>query len=211
MVIVAGGSSTRFGADKLRIDIGGRSLLEHTIGAVEEHVDICVVACRPDLVETVSSLGDSLVVTAGGATRTLSELAGLAALGGESRLIGIHDAARPNVSPRLIELLFATAEARGGAVPLIEDERLVLDRRTHRPLTGVMRAQTPQVFRGPELMAAYVRAAQEGFEGHDTAETVERFSDLPIVAVEGDPENVKVTYPSDVDVVRELLTGPSGI
>lgn len=209
MVIVAGGSSTRFGADKLTIEVGGRSLLEHTIDAVADHVEACVVACRPDLVDSVSDYRRGLIVTAGGATRTLSEMAGLAALGGEAELIGIHDAARPNVSANLVERLFTTAEESGGAVPLIEDERLMLDRRTHRPVSGVMRAQTPQVFRGPELMAAYVRAAQEGFEGHDTAEVVERFSDLRIVGVEGDPDNLKVTYPADVDVVRDLLTGTS--
>ena len=55
MIIVAGGSSSRFGADKLMSDIEGRPLIAHTIDAIVEHVDICVVACRLDSFEAIGS------------------------------------------------------------------------------------------------------------------------------------------------------------
>lgn len=209
MVIVAGGSSTRFGADKLMTEIAGKALLDHTIDAVAGHVDLCVVACRVELVDTIGATHPHVRVTAGGATRTLSEMAGLAALGPEADLIGVHDAARPLVPAGLIDELYEAADAHGGAVPLVDPDRLLLDRRTHEPLTGIRGAQTPQVFRGPELMAAYVGAAQAGFEGHDTLEVVERFGDLAVVAVEGDPANIKVTYPADLEEVRLRLSGSS--
>ena len=209
MVIVAGGSSTRFGADKLMTEIAGKALIDHTIDAVVGHVDLCVVACRVELVDTIRATHPQVKVTAGGATRTLSEMAGLAVLGPEADLIGVHDAARPLVPAGLIDELYEAADAYGGAVPLVDPDRLILDRRTHEPLTGIRGAQTPQVFRGPELMAAFVGAAQAGFDGHDTLEVVERFGELAVFAVEGDPANIKVTHPADLEEVRLRLSGSS--
>lgn len=209
MVIVGGGTSNRFGADKLMVEVEGRPLIGHTIDAVAGHVDLCVVVCRADLTETVAGLRDDVTVTPGGASRTLSEMAGLAALGEEVDLIGIHDAARPAVGAAMIEHLFTVAESVGGAVPLVAYDRLILDRRTHQPVSGLHGAQTPQVFRGPELMAAYVHAAQAGFEGHDTLEVMQQFSDVRVAGVPGDEGNVKVTYPRDLDRIRKGLSGSS--
>lgn len=209
MIVVGGGSSTRFGPDKLMADLEGRPLITHAIDAVQPHVDLCVVVCRPGTAEDVATLRPGVVVALGGATRTLSEMAGLAALGRDLDLIGIHDAARPVVDGPMIERLFTTAASEGGAVPLFQYESLIIDRRTHAPVGGLQGAQTPQVFRGPDLMAAYVRAAEAGFDGHDTVEIVERFSDVRIVAVPGDPRNRKVTYPRDLESIRESLSDPS--
>lgn len=209
MVVVGGGASERFGTNKLMVDVGGRPLIAHTLDAVASCVDICVVVGRPGMIDTLRSLREDVTVTTGGATRTLSEMAGLAAIGRDVDLIGIHDAARPVVSMQMMDRLFSVAGAEGGAVPLVSHDRLILDRRTHQPVSGVLGAQTPQVFRGSELMAAYVRAAQVGFDGHDTAEIMQRFSDVRIVGLTGDPDNVKVTYPRDLDRVRERLSGPS--
>lgn len=209
MIIVGGGSSTRFGSDKLLADVHGRPLIAHTIDAVVSNVDVCVVVCRPQILDEVSTLDDRITVAAGGETRTLSEMAGLAALGGEFDLIGIHDAARPAVQRPLVERLFTIAADQGGAVPVIEPERMIIERRTHRPEPGLRLAQTPQVFRGPDLMAAYVRAAQAGFDAHDTVEVMHRYSEVPIFGVPGDDSNVKVTFPMDLRAVRDSLTGRS--
>jgi 2-C-methyl-D-erythritol 4-phosphate cytidylyltransferase len=211
MVIVGSGSSTRFGSDKLMVEVEGRPLIAHTIDAVVGHVDLCVVVCRAEIAAPIAQLHRDVTVVSGGATRTLSEMAGLAAIGGEVDLIGIHDAARPAVAAALIEQLFDVAESEGGAVPLVPYERLILDKRTHQPVMGLHGAQTPQVFRGPDLMAAYVHAAQAGFEGHDTVEVMERFSDVKVVAVAGDAANVKVTYPRDLERVKDQLSGSSRI
>jgi len=209
MIIVGGGSSTRFGADKLLADIDGLPLVAYTIEAMAAHSDRCVVVCRPETVEEIEKLRPDVIVTAGGSTRTLSEMAGLTALGGEADLIGIHDAARPVVKGFMIDRLFTLADRYGGAIPALSPEQLILDRKTHRPVPGLLRAQTPQVFRGPDLMAAYVKAARAGYEGQDTSEIMERFGDVTISVLPGDRENVKVTYPADIEKVRETIKGRS--
>lgn len=209
MIIVGAGSSTRFGADKLMADVDGLPLVAYTIDVVAAHVDVCVVVCRDEIVEEVRSLRPDVIVTTGGSTRTLSEMAGLTALGAEPDLIGIHDAARPVVKGTLIERLFTLAARYGGAIPTLTPDHLVLDRKTHQPIDGLRQAQTPQVFRGPLLMTAFVKAARAGYEGQDTSEIVERFGDATIAVVPGDPANLKVTYPGDLDRVRNAITGRS--
>lgn len=208
MVVVAAGSSVRFGGDKLTAEIAGAPLIAHAVAAVRDLVDICVLVGRGEHLEHLRRLDLEVEVVAGGATRTLSEMAGLTALGEPADLIGIHDGSRPVVAASLVETLFERAHQVGGAVPVLAGT-VLLERKTLRPVRGLMTAQTPQVFRGPELMAAYARAAQAGFEGKDTAEVVERFSNLEVAAVPGDPDNIKVTYPADLEEVRRKLTAPS--
>lgn len=191
------------------IEIDGRTLLEHTIDAVIDHVDVCVVVCREEIVPTVQERRHGVVVTAGGPTRTRSEISGLSAIDREVDLVGIHDAARPLVSGPIIEELYDTAMREGGAVPLLKYRQILVDRETFSPVPGVHGAQTPQVFRGADLMAGYSRAREDGFEGHDTVEVMQKYGDVKIIGVQGDPANLKVTYPEDLDEVRSRLSDAS--
>lgn len=209
MIVVGGGASTRFGRDKLMIEIEGRPLLDHTIDAVIDHVDVCVVVCRQEIRPSVLARRPDVVVTEGGTTRTRSEMAGLSAIDQEVHLIGIHDAARPLVSGTTIEELYGTAQREGGAVPLLKYQRVLVDRETLGPVPDVHGAQTPQVFRAADLMAAYASAKEDGFDGHDTVEVMQKYSDVKIIGIQGDPANLKVTYPRDLDEVRFRLSGAS--
>lgn len=202
MIVVAGGSSTRFGSDKLLADVDGKPLISHTLDTVTPSVDRCVVVCRSGLEDVIRSAHPNVEIAPGGATRTLSEISGLTVVGDGADLIGIHDAARPMVPGILIDRLFRLAHSQGGAAPLLAVDEMVVSKKSHRLVSGLYRAQTPQVFRAPELMAAYVRAAKEDFEGHDTVEVVARYSDITIVGIPGRPGNVKVTYPEDLEEIR---------
>lgn len=209
MIVVAAGSATRFGGEKLLADIGGKPLISHTIEAVSAVSDTVVVVARSDLVQPFKDLGHDIIVTKGGQTRTDSELAGLAALGREYDLIGIHDGARPLVKASLMERLFEKADEVGGAAPTLEPERLLVDSLSLRPIVNAVTVQTPQVFRGPGLLAAYVKAAQTAVVAHDSVEVVQRFGDLDIALVEGDRENIKVTFQADLEMVRSRLEAAS--
>lgn len=78
--------------------------------------------------------------------------------------------------------------------------------------TKALRAvQTPQVFRAAELVEGYRLAEQAGFEGVDTAETVQRFTALEVALVPGDARNIKVTFVEDLleaeDIARSFHRG----
>lgn len=204
MIVVAAGSGARFGDDKMMVRVAGLPLVAHTVAALSGHADRCILVCRPDQMPALSDLAPGVDLVPGGPTRTASEMAGLAAVGGPTRLIGIHDGARPLVDHALVELLFETAAKVGGAVPIVDPGPLV--RRSDLAIIeGAVLAQTPQVFRGAGLVAAYEAAAAVGFVGADTAEVLRRFGTLEIGTVAGDPGNIKVTEPGDLERVRARL------
>jgi 2-C-methyl-D-erythritol 4-phosphate cytidylyltransferase len=204
MIVVAAGSGARFGEDKMMLPVAGLPLVAHTVAAVSTGVDRCILVCRTDQTEELSELNLGADLVPGGPSRTESEMAGLSAIGEPAGLIGIHDGARPLVSPTLVEQLFETAARIGGAVPVI-DPGLLIRKSDLTVLEGVFVAQTPQVFRGEALLTAYEAAAAAGYVGADTAEVVRRFGTLDIGAVAGDPANIKVTDRRDMETVRPAL------
>ena len=208
MIVVAGGSSSRFGKDKLLEPINGKPLIAHTVSRCIPCVDTTVLVARSDLIEPFRELNLNIEIVPGGATRTLSEMAGLEAGGSNADLIGIHDGARPLVTETLIQDLFEVAERSGGAVPVLAPEHMLVDRDLLRPLPTAVVVQTPQVFRGPDLLAAYARSGAEGYEAQDTLDIVRRFSDLTIDTVAGEVGNIKVTYSQDLEAVRSALLVP---
>jgi len=203
MIVVAAGSSTRFGSDKLLAIVDGRPLVAHTVAAVIGHVDRCILVCRENQMASLDGLGADMFP--GGPTRTASEMAGLSALGGTAGLIGIHDGARPLVQGSLIETLFQVADRVGGAIPILEPEMPLIQKSDLSLATSVVVAQTPQVFRGEELLAAYTAAARVEYQAQDTAEVAQRFGRLVIEGIPGDPANIKVTEPADIEAVMAAL------
>ncbi len=205
MVVVAAGNSVRYGEDKMLMMVAGKPVVAHTVAAVIDHVDRCILVCRPDQMPLLTEAGIGAVLVAGGPSRTASEMAGLEAIGEPAGVIGIHDGARPLVPSRLIETLFQTAARVGGAIPVLEASSSIVRRSDLVPLDDALIAQTPQVFRGGPLLAAYSAAAAAGYEAQDTAAIVREFAEIEIECVPGDPGNLKVTLPGDFDQVRSAL------
>lgn len=216
-ILLAGGKGARagFSANKAYVTLGGRPMISYSIETLDRSpwVARLVLVIRPEdrrIAEQVMDrigVGTPWLMVTGGESRHASEYRGLKALsgeidGGEIDLVAIHDGARPFVSPSLLHQLFRDADRHGGAVPT-----LPVDAPIHRLIRQgeiallnqdrLHKAQTPQVFSAPELVAAYGCAQEAGFEGVDTAETVQRFSDLKIRATPGDPNNLKLTFPED--------------
>ena len=154
--------------------------------------------------EWLLALGVAIV--AGGRTRTESVRNGLAGLAEATEQVLIHDAARPFVSAELIDRVSASADA-AAVIPAIratdtlkqvaEDGRVLstIDR------TTVWMAQTPQRFPFEALRAAHGEAARHGWDATDDAVLFERIG-AAVRVVEGDPENMKITRPFDLDVAR---------
>ena len=223
-ILLAGGKGarSRFSANKAYIPIGGQPMISYSLQTLDRSswVARLVIVIRPEDRETAEEVVEQAgvatpwLMVAGGESRHASEDQGLKALSGEITggridLVAIHDGARPFVTPRLLDQLFSDAHRHGGAVPTLAVEvpthRLAKDREIALlDQSRLHRAQTPQVFSAPELLCAYRRAQQAGFEGVDTAETVERFSDLKIRATPGDPDNLKLTFPEDFAMAETM-------
>lgn len=170
-----------------------------------------VVAAPPGHIGDLG--GHDLGVVPGGATRAQSVANALEAVGTE--YVAIHDAARPLLTPELVEALVAELDANPEAAGVIA-AALVTDtvkRGSSRVLETLDRstlwgAQTPQLFRTEALRAALV-AAERPEEATDEAMLVEWDGGTVLIhPVEG--ENLKVTTPLDLRVAELLLADRAG-
>jgi len=218
VVILAAGSGSRVGAgvNKVLLPLGDAPVLVWSVRAALAVPDVTrvVLVVRPGEEEAVADavvphLGDrELVVVPGGESRHASEWNALRALAsdvdaGLVDVVAIHDGARPLAGAGLFADTIAAAREHGGAIPVVPLRGLVTA--DCRPVPGTLvGVQTPQAFRAAELVAAYRRAAGEGFEGTDTAACLERYADLTVVGVPSSPLNLKITFPEDVELADHL-------
>lgn len=218
-MLPAFGRGNRMGMDKLWCDIGGRPLLAYTLGglAASQAFDVTVIAApRPRwhaITELVAESGlPSPHLTEGGERRQDSVRVGLELCAG-CEWVCIHDAARPLVSAAVVQRALEGARGTGAAttaVPCVDTIKVVHDAHVIRTLdrSELMATQTPQAFRTTVLRRAHEQALANGTTGDDDAFIVEQ-AGVRVAVVAGEPRNIKVTYPHDLELVRALLGVPA--
>ena len=216
-VIVAAGSSTRLGQDKLMLPLSGMPVLVRTLRAFETCavIDEIIVVTRADRLEEFAALRDRYCimkltqVIVGGKTRADSSFAGVSAANKKATIIAIHDGARPLVTPDLIERVILQAEKRQAAAPTLPLKDTVKELRgdmlTHTPPRESLAAvQTPQAFSAALIRAALQEACTKKLAITDDCSAVEAIG-LPVAAVDGDEENIKITTAMDVIIAEEIV------
>lgn len=198
-------------------------MIEWSIDAfrASESVRSIVVAAPPGNIGDLG--GHNLGVVAGGATRAQSVANALEAVG--TGYVAIHDAARPLLTPELVEALVADLDANDDAAGVIAaapvtdtikragessrqfatsevaNRRLAVEATEDR--TRLWRAQTPQVFRADALREA-LAAAERPEEATDEAMLVEAAGGTVLIHAVAE-QNLKVTTPLDLRVAELLL------
>lgn len=198
-IVVAAGSGERFGERKQFRRLGYGRVVDWSLRAAREHCDGVVLVVPADLVGHDEPQADAVVV--GGSTRSASVRNGLAVVPLDADVVVVHDAARPvpmdDVWRRVLAAVAAGADASVPAVPVTDTLREVGGRTVDR--SRFLAVQTPQAFR-----AGALRQAHRGEpDGSDDASLVEAIGGA-VVVVDGDPANVKITTPLDLQVA-ELL------
>lgn len=221
VVVVAAGSGTRLGAvlPKAFVHLAGRPLLGHAVDTVARLplLRTLVVVAPADLADPTSpawagvDLPPDAVVVAGGAERTDSVAAGLAAVG-DVDVVLVHDAARCLTPLAVFErVVDAVRAGAAGAVPGLALVDTVKTVDAHGVITGTpdrasLRAvQTPQGFAREVLVTAY----RGGVGATDDAALVE-LGGHHVVVVEGDPLAFKVTTPDDLERAERVLAEAAG-
>lgn len=169
-------------------------------------IDRVIVMAPADLVDAVAAALPQVTVVAGGAERSDSVRAGLAACP-EAGLVLVHDAARCLTPPALFATVVGALRAGATAVvpglPVADTLKRV-DASSHvvdTPDRAALRAvQTPQGFDARVLR----RAHATGGDATDDAGLVEQLG-LPVVVVPGDPLALKITTPFDLTLARHLV------
>lgn len=221
VIIVAGGSGTRLGADRPKqfLTLAGKEILVHTLELFLEAlngVESKIVVVLPEEwigewreIVARHNLADSHTVCAGGSSRIGSVRNGLVALG-DCDLVAVHDGVRPLVSLAMIERGFEVAEEFGSAIPVVEvvdtirrvgaEGSEIVDRSELRAV------QTPQVFDGEVLRAAYATCRSERYT--DDGSVVERWLSSrggQLAFYAGERNNIKITYAEDLALAEFLL------
>jgi len=222
VVIVAAGRGERAGqvdGPKQYRRIGGRPIIARTLDAFLSHPAIgpIVVAIHPDdgdLFEAaVDADSNKVIVVHGGATRQDSVRLGLAALRGhDPQKVLIHDVARPFVDAALIGRVIAGIGERRAALPAVPvAETLkragageIVSETVSRE--GLYLAQTPQGFPYWPINAAHEKAYRAGKTGFTDDAAIAEWTEMPVQIVAGSPDNVKLTWASDISMADQRLS-----
>jgi 2-C-methyl-D-erythritol 4-phosphate cytidylyltransferase len=235
-IIAAGGAGLRLGhsGGKQLLHLCGKPVAAWAIEAVAaaQSVDELVVVCDPRrLPEYARELSAAittdkpLMFVPGGAERSDSIRAGLAALEAPEGIVVIHDGARPLLEPTVVDqavaLLQQHAELAGVVVghpvsdTLKQKEARVSCDTPGTPADQVLisgtvdrsafwQVQTPQVFRLPALRSAYEHAAREGIVATDDAALLEH-EGHKLALLRGSRNNIKITEREDIELAETLL------
>jgi 2-C-methyl-D-erythritol 4-phosphate cytidylyltransferase len=201
---------------KQYLDLAGIPLLARTLLIFQEHPLIDrIVATVPAgdedyrMSSIVAPFGLDKVfrIVAGGPTRQASVYNGLKALSG-SKLVAIHDGARPLVAPDLVARTIEIAGLTGAAIaaaPVRETvKRMVRGNLETVPRADLWLAHTPQTFETELIVAAHKKAIKESFDGTDDSALVERLPH-PVAVVEDSEDNLKITTPSDLARAARII------
>ncbi len=165
-IVAAAGSGLRLGADlpKALVTLAGRPLVAWSVDALRAggvaEIVVAVPSGQRDAFAAVLPADVHLVD--GGASRTASVRAGLAAASAAADVVLVHDAARPLTPPELVRrVLAALADGHPAVVPalpvvdttvVVDDAGLIIDA---PPRAALRRVQTPQGFDRAVLTSAY--------------------------------------------------------
>ncbi len=213
--------------------VGNRSVLERTLLTFCHHpyFETIVLVAGEEEKERVRSLAGklasyfkpNLIVVPGGDSRAESVKLGLKALPEGTEIVLVHDAARPLLSPELIDRIVAGVVRTGAAVPgsPLSDTVKRVDstgiisatvprsaRINSETISGLTAVQTPQGAKLSLLIEAYEKFDFSRFEPTDEASLIEAMG-CKVEVVQGDPANIKITRKEDLEIAEALLISQS--
>ena len=208
-IIVAAGSSTRMGFDKLMYDLDGQTVLEKSLQAFDIHpaIDELVVVVGENAEKAeplIRKVHKPVRLVRGGATRALSVQNGLAEI--KADFVAVHDAARPFVSQAVITAALNAAFRMGAAAPAVpvKDTVKVIGADGMVKYTpdrsGLYAVQTPQCFR-TDLYRKALRAVSNGDVTDDCS--ILEMAGVPVQLTQGGYANHKITTREDLPAKRE--------
>lgn len=216
-IIVAAGMGERLGAGRPKafVEVAGVPMVVHAVRAfaAATAIDRIIVVVPPG--QSCSALfADDVTVVGGGVTRQESVSNGLDACRPEARVVAVHDAARPLITPALIDRAVAALVPPWDAVapgePLVDtlklvDQRQVVLRTVDR--RGVWAVQTPQVCARAALERVHARVASGADAATDDLSLIERAGGR-VRLIDGERRNFKITHAEDLRLAEQILRAP---
>jgi len=197
---------------KQHLKIHGKPIIQYTIErfltAIE---DLFIVVAMPKAHRSYwevlpASLRDKVHTVDSGETRFHSVKNALDAIPEDIALIAVHDAVRPMVSTQTIEKGYETAQLHQTAIPVMPItaslRRVTKNGSQHENRAEYREVQTPQVFNGQLLRSSY-KTDHEAWMTDDAS--VVEAKGFDITLYDGNRENIKITFPSDIQFAKAIL------
>lgn len=218
-IIVAAGSSTRMGFDKLLASLAGEPVIVHALRAFQncEDIDGIWVVSNAERGPVIQKLAACLTkfrgMVPGGAARHLSVWNGIQALPAECKVVAIHDGARPLIAPAQISKCMkhargapqASARRITETVKRVDEDGCIIG---DVERDGLWIMETPQVCELAWLREAYQHVINKGLTVTDEVSAL-MHSGFPVYAVENTTPNPKITLPGDIEFAERLWASSS--
>ena len=217
-VIVAAGSSSRMGRDKILMPLGDKPVIAHTLLAFEgsDKIDEIIVVTKLESIQAVADICAEFGITkiskvmCGGKSRLESSIIGVLEADESAGIIAIHDGARPFPSKMLIDRLIDSVSNCGAVAPAVAptDTVRLLNAKgavaatPDRDLVALI--QTPQVFDAQIIKSALIKAHEKRLTITDDCSAVEATGGK-VCIVAGEQTNIKLTTAMDVYVAERIL------
>ncbi len=212
-ILVAAGTGTRYGTPtpKQFTQLAGRPVLHWAAASLLPHIHLLQPVGDAAPIDAALAGLDHLPPVPGGATRQQSVRAGLEALASHAPdVVLVHDGARPLIPDGIIPALIAALATHRGAIPAVAvadtlkraEAGVIIET---VPRAGLWRAQTPQAFHFPTLLAAHQAPAHPG--ATDDAWLLEQAGHA-VAIIPGHEENVKLTIAEDAARLERSLAPP---
>lgn len=226
LLLMMGGSGTRFGADipKQFVEVNGKPVFSYIVEkyAKLDCIDAMVVVCHASWLDYADEWTDRMtpdsfqyVVTAGGASRSESVRNGLEAVGkfaSEDDVVLIHDATHPYVDEENLSLVIEATKRYGGAtlgerqydtVYSINTETNLLEKVI--PRETVVSGASPEAFVFGRVYDIYMNTPIAELEQFTSAGALALAHDIDMEVVPTNLINLKITYKHDMEVFRKLF------
>ena len=218
-IILASGTGMRYKSDipKQFVKIAGKTVLEHTLDIFEKSssIDCIILVITPDY----RNMGEEILLKNnytkvikllnGGETRKESSYIGISSIEEKEANVIIHDCARPFLSERILKDCIKALEKYNAvdvAIPsadtIIKVNDNIIEAIPERK--NLMRGQTPQCFKLSLIKKAH-ELSQNDTNFTDDCGLIVKYNLSDVYVVEGEMENIKITYPSDIYMADRLF------
>ncbi|MBW4827962.1 MAG: 2-C-methyl-D-erythritol 4-phosphate cytidylyltransferase [Clostridiaceae bacterium] len=225
-LIFAGGTGTRMNSKtkpKQFLELHGKSIIIYTLEAFENHkeIDAIVVVCLESWIDYLENIIDKAslkkvkCVVPGGKTAQESQYNGLKTIKkklnpDDETIVLIHDGVRPLIDAKTISKNIQSVKKNGSAItvtPAIEtvimvDEESLLNKVLDR--SSCRMAKAPQSFYLKDILTNHEKAIDEGQLDFIDSASLMMYYGHNLHTVEGLPENIKITTPSDFYIFRAI-------
>lgn len=226
VIIPAAGSGTRMNHTQAKpfIPIAGEPVIVHTLRnwiALDDLIQV-IVPTQPMYVELLHELFRPLCakvrldIIEGGAERQDSIANAVAQLDEQCELVAVHDAVRPFADAALIKSVMAMAEKVGAAVPVIPLRDTIKEVDPHGFVVktpdrqSLVAVQTPQIFSKSLFIQMNAFLKKTYIKVTDDASLAEAYGHK-VATVAGNQNNIKLTYPIDMQWAELILKEQSHV